>query len=87
MEESMTTWRLRRWLEIHQREVQDQFILKKLKKISVKECRQKQKKQKKNVTNIEEIMKNVNTTQLGDKKSKTLSTKEKINLYFAKQKK
>lgn len=47
----------------------------------------KQKKQKKNVTNIEEIMKNVNTTQLGDKKSKTLSTKEKINLYFAKTEK
>ena len=47
----------------------------------------KQKKQKKNVTNIEEIMKNVNTTQLGDKKSKTLSAKEKINLYFAKTEK
>ena len=47
----------------------------------------KQKKQKKNVTNIEEIMKNVNTTQLGDKSQKTLSTKEKINLYFAKTEK
>ena len=46
-----------------------------------------QKKQNKNVTNIEEIMKNVNTTQLGDKKSKTLSAKEKINLYFAKTEK
>ena len=47
----------------------------------------KQKKQKKNVTNIEEIMKNVNTTQLGGKNQKTLSTKEKINLYFAKTEK
>ncbi len=47
----------------------------------------KQKKQKKNVTNIEEIMKNVNTTQLGDKRQKTLSRKEKINLYFAKTEK
>ena len=39
------------------------------------------KKQKKNVTDIQEIMKNVNTTQIGGKQ-KTLSTKEKINLYF-----
>lgn len=44
------------------------------------------KKQKKNVTDIQEIMKNVNTTQLGNTK-KTLSTKEKINLYFAKTEK
>lgn len=44
------------------------------------------KKQKKNVTDIQEIMKNVNTTQLGRKK-KTLTTKEKINLYFAKTEK
>lgn len=44
------------------------------------------KKQKKNVTDIQEIMKNVNTTQLGTK-NKTLSTKEKINLYFAKSEK
>lgn len=44
------------------------------------------KKQKKNVTDIQEIMKNVNTTQLGGKK-KTLTTKEKINLYFAKTEK
>ena len=44
------------------------------------------KKQKKNVTNIQEIMKNVNTTQLaGDRKK--LTTKEKINLYFAKTEK
>ena len=47
---------------------------------------QKQKKQKKNVTDIQEIMKNVNTTQLGQK-SKTLSTKEKVNLYLAKTEK
>ena len=47
----------------------------------------KQKKQKKNVTDIQEIMKNVNTTQLGKDKNKTLSTKEKVNLYFAKSEK
>lgn len=46
----------------------------------------KPRKQKKNVTDIQEIMKNVNTTQLGNNK-KTLSTKEKINLYFAKNEK
>lgn len=44
------------------------------------------KRQKKNVTDIQEIMKNVNTTQLGSKK-KTLSAKEKINIYFAKSEK
>ena len=45
----------------------------------------KQKKRaKKNITNIEEIMKNVNTTNIGKSKAKQLSTKEKINLYFAK---
>ena len=46
----------------------------------------KQKKQKKNVTDIQEIMKSVNTTQLGQK-NKTLSTKEKVNLYLAKTEK
>ncbi len=45
-----------------------------------------QKKQKKNVTDIQEIMKNVNTTQLGNNR-KELSTKEKVNLYFAKTEK
>ena len=45
-----------------------------------------QKKQKKNITDIQEIMKNVNTTQIGAK-SKTQTTKEKINLYFAKTEK
>ena len=46
-----------------------------------------QKKAKKNITNIEEIMKNVNTTNIGRSKPKQLSTKEKINLYFAKTEK
>lgn len=45
------------------------------------------KKKKKNVTDIQEIMKNVNTTQIGKNKERTLSTKEKINLYFAKTEK
>ena len=44
------------------------------------------KKQIKNITDIQEIMKNVNTTQIGAK-SKTQTTKEKINLYFAKTEK
>jgi len=44
------------------------------------------RKKKRNVTDIQEIMKNVNTTQLGTKK-KTLTTKEKINLYLAKNEK
>ena len=44
------------------------------------------KKQKKNITNIEEVMKNINTTQIGVK-SKTQTTKEKINLYLAKTEK
>ena len=45
------------------------------------------KKAKKNITNIEEIMKNVNTTNIGKSKAKQLSPKEKINLYFAKTEK
>ena len=44
------------------------------------------KKQKKNITDIQEIMKNVNTTQIGTK-VKTQTVKEKINLYFAKTEK
>ena len=44
------------------------------------------KKQKRNVTDIKEIMQNINTTQISGKK-KTLTTKEKINLYFAKTEK
>ena len=45
------------------------------------------KKQKKNVTDIQEIMKKVNTTHIGKEKSKTLSAKEKVNLYFARTEK
>ena len=45
------------------------------------------KKQKRNITDIQEIMKNVNTTQLVADKKKTLSAKEKINLYFARTEK
>ena len=41
------------------------------------------RKKKKNVTDIQEIMKNVNTTTVGSKSQKTLTTKEKVNLYFA----
>ena len=41
------------------------------------------RKKKKNVTDIQEIMKNVNTTTVGNKSQKVLSAKEKINLYFA----
>lgn len=44
------------------------------------------KKQKKNITDIQDIMKNVNTTQIGGK-PKTLTATEKINLYFAKTEK
>ena len=46
-----------------------------------------QKKQKKNITDIQEIMKNVNTTHLGKEKSKTLTAKEKVNLYLARTEK
>ena len=42
------------------------------------------KRAKKNITNIEEIMKNVNTANIAKNKPKQLTTKEKINLYFAK---
>ena len=42
-----------------------------------------QKKQKRNVENIDEILKNINTTDIGKNKPKALSTKEKVNLYFA----
>ncbi len=48
----------------------------------------KQKKtKKKNETNIQEIMKNVNTTQIGRNKAKTITTKERINLFLAKTEK
>lgn len=45
------------------------------------------KRAKKNITNIEEIMKNVNTANIAKNKPKQLTTKEKINLYFAKTEK
>lgn len=45
------------------------------------------KRKKKNITDIQEIMKNVNTTQLNKEKKITLSTKEKINMYLAKTEK
>lgn len=47
----------------------------------------KKKTKKKNITDIQEIMKNANTTQLGQPKQKTLSTKERINLYLKKYEK
>ena len=43
----------------------------------------RQKKQKRNITNIQEIMKNVNTTQV-DSKAKKRTAKEKINFYLSK---
>lgn len=45
----------------------------------------KKKTKKKNVKDIEEIMKNVNTTQINAKKTST--TKEKINMYLSKTEK
>ena len=51
----------------------------------LKYSEKRKKTKKKNISEIEEIMKNVNTTQIN--KPKRLSTKEKINLYFAKTEK
>ncbi len=45
----------------------------------------KKKTKKKNIKDIEEIMKNVNTTQINTKK--TLTAKEKINMYLSKTEK
>ncbi len=45
----------------------------------------KKKTKKKNIKDIEEIMKNVNTTQINTKKTST--TKEKINMYLSKTEK
>ena len=45
----------------------------------------KKKTKKKNIKDIEEIMKNVNTTQINTKKQSTL--KEKINMYLSKTEK
>ena len=44
----------------------------------------KKKAKKKNIKDIEEIMKNVNTTQINTKKTSTV--KEKINMYLSKTK-
>ena len=44
------------------------------------------KKKKRNVVDIQEIMKNVNTTQIRNNK-KTLTVKEKVNLYLARTEK
>ena len=52
----------------------------------IKYSEKKKKVKKKNISDIEEIMKNVNTTQINTPR-KQLSTKEKINLYFAKTEK
>ena len=45
----------------------------------------KRKSKKKNVKDMEEIMKNVNTTQINTKKTSTL--KEKVNMYLSKTEK
>lgn len=52
----------------------------------LKYAERKKKVKKKNISDIEEIMKNVNTTQV-NRPNKQLSTKEKINLYLAKTEK
>lgn len=56
-----------------------------IEQVAYRSNKQNIKKKKKNVTDIQEIMKNVNTTQIGPKR--TLSTKEKMNIYFAKTEK
>lgn len=50
--------------------------------MSYRSAKQK-KKQKKNVANMEEIMKNVNTTQINRTAQRSMSTKEKISVYLA----
>lgn len=42
---------------------------------------------KKNITDIQEIMKNVNTTQIIRENKKTFSAREKVNLYLARTQK
>lgn len=44
----------------------------------------KKRIKKKNISELQEIMKNVNTTSIINTKRKTQTTKEKLNLYFAK---
>lgn len=50
-------------------------------------AKRKQRKQKRNVSDIQEIMKNVNTASISRKKARATTTKEKLNLYFAKSEK
>lgn len=45
------------------------------------------KKQKKNISNMEEIMKNVSTTEINRTAQRTMTTKEKISIYFEQTKK
>lgn len=52
----------------------------------LKYSERKKKVKKKNISDIEEIMKNVNTTQV-NRPNKQLTTKERINLYLAKTEK
>lgn len=47
----------------------------------------KKRKQKKNVANMEEIMKNVNTTQINRTAQRSMTTVEKISVYLAKTQK
>lgn len=45
------------------------------------------KKQKKNIVNMQEIMKNVNTTQINRTAQRSMTTKEKISIYLAQSQK
>lgn len=73
--------------------INKQALLKKLKNngllpIDVQQIRyagksQTVKRKKRNITDIQEVLKNVNTTNIGRDKPKQLSTKEKVNLYLA----
>ena len=44
-------------------------------------------KQKKNISNLQDLMKNVNTTEIKTGPQRTMTTKEKIATYFAEAKK
>ena len=44
-------------------------------------------KQKKNISNLQDLMKNVNTTQINRTPQRTMTTKEKISVYLAQSKK
>ena len=44
-------------------------------------------KQKKNISNMQELMKNVNTTEINRTPQRSMSTKEKISTYFEQTKK